>query len=65
MDWLTFIDHLIGHLAWPLVVAFLIVFLSVRHRPAIDALIHRLQKAKAGLFELELAEAKAEAEAAG
>jgi hypothetical protein len=65
MDWLTFFDHLIGHLAWPLVVAGLVVFLSLRHRAAIDALLHRVQKAKAGLFELELAQAKAEAEAAG
>jgi hypothetical protein len=65
MDWLTFFDHLIGHLAWPLAVAGLIVFLSLRHRDAIDSLIHRVQKAKAGLFELELAQAKAGAEAAG
>jgi hypothetical protein len=65
MDWLTFIDHFIGHLAWPLVVAGLIVFLSLRHRAAIDALIHRVQKAKAGLLELELAQAKAGADAAG
>jgi hypothetical protein len=65
MDWLTFFDHLIGHLAWPLAVAGLIVFLSLRHHAAIDALIHRIQRAKAGLFELELAQAKAGAEAAG
>ena len=65
MDWLTFSDHLIGHLAWPLAVAGVIVFLSLRHRAAIDSLIHRVQKAKAGLFELELAQAKAGAEAAG
>jgi hypothetical protein len=38
MDWLTFFDHLIGHLAWPLVVAGLVVFLSLRHRAAIDLL---------------------------
>jgi hypothetical protein len=62
MDGLTFIDHLIGHLAWPLAVTGLIVFLSLRHRAAIDGLIHRVHKAKAGLFELELAEAKASAD---
>jgi hypothetical protein len=61
MDGLTFIDHLIGHLAWPLAAIGVIVFLSLRHRGAINALIHRVQKAKAGLFEIELAEAKASA----
>jgi hypothetical protein len=64
MDGLTFIDHLIGHLAWPLAVTGLIVFLSLRHRAAIDGLIHRVRKAKAGLFELELEEAKASADRA-
>jgi hypothetical protein len=65
MDWLTFIDHLIGHLAWPLVVAALVVFLSLRHRVAFDTLLHRVRKARAGPFEAELDEAKAEADAAG
>jgi hypothetical protein len=37
VDWLTFVDHLIGHLAWPLAVAGLIVFLSLRHRVAMEA----------------------------
>ena len=64
MDWLTFIDHLIGHLAWPLVVAGLVVFLSLRHRVALDTLLHRVRKARAGPFEAELDEAKAEAERA-
>jgi hypothetical protein len=64
MDWLTFIDHLIGHLAWPLVVAGLVVFLSLRHRLALDTLLHRVRKARAGPFEAELDEAKAEAERA-
>jgi len=62
MDGLTFIDHLIGHLAWPLAVSGLIGFMSLRHRGAIDSLIHRVHKAKAGLFEIELAEAKARAD---
>ena len=65
MDWLTFIDHLIGHLAWPLVVAGLVIFLSLRHRVAFDTLLHRVRKARAGPFEAELDEAKAEADAAG
>jgi len=65
VDWLTFVDHLIGHLAWPLIVAGLVVFLSLRHRVAMDALLHRVRKAKAGPFEAELDEAKAAAEAAG
>lgn len=64
MDWLTFTDHLIGHLAWPLVVAGLVVFLSLRHRVALDTLLHRVRKARAGPFEAELDEAKAEAERA-
>jgi hypothetical protein len=64
MDGLTFIDHLIGHLAWPLVVAGLLVFLSLRHRDALDTLLHRVRKAKAGPFEAELDEAKAEADRA-
>jgi hypothetical protein len=64
MDWLTFIDHLIGHLAWPLVVAGLVVFLSLRHRAALDTLLHRVRKARAGPFEAELEEAKAEADRA-
>jgi hypothetical protein len=64
VDWLTFVDHLIGHLAWPLVVAGLVVFLSVRHRAAMDALLQRVRKAKAGPFEAELDEAKVKAEAA-
>jgi hypothetical protein len=66
VDWLTFIDHLIGHLAWPLVVAGLDVFLSLRHRAAMDALLHRVRKAKAGPFEFEaeLDKAGAAAEAA-
>jgi hypothetical protein len=62
MDGLTFTDHLIGHLAWPLAVAGLIGFLSLRHRAAIDSLIHRVHKAKAGLFEIELAQVKAQAD---
>jgi hypothetical protein len=37
---------------------------SLRHRAAIDALLHRVKKAKAGLFELELAEAQASADRA-
>jgi hypothetical protein len=65
MDGLTFIDHLIGHLAWPLAVAGLVVFLSLRHRVAFDTLLHRVRKARAGPFEAELDEAKAEADAAG
>jgi len=64
MDWLTFIDHLIGHLAWPLVVAGLVVFLSLRHRVALDTLLHRVRKARAGPFEAELDEAKVEADRA-
>jgi hypothetical protein len=64
MDGLTFIDHLIGHVAWPLAATGLIVFLSLRHRVAINALIHRVQKAKAGRFEIELAEAKVRADRA-
>jgi hypothetical protein len=64
MDWLTFIDHLIGHLAWPLVVAALVLFLSLRHRVALDTLLHRVRKARAGPFEAELDEAKVEAERA-
>jgi hypothetical protein len=61
MDWLTFIDHMIGRLAWPLLVAGVAVFLSLRHRSAMDAFLRRVRKAKAGPFEAELAEAKAEA----
>jgi hypothetical protein len=64
MDGLTFTDHLIGHLAWPLVVAGLVVFLSLRHRAALDTLLHRVRKARAGPFEAELDEAKAEADRA-
>jgi hypothetical protein len=64
MDGLTFTDHLIGHLAWPLVVAGLVVFLSLRHRAALDTVLHRVRKARAGPFEAELDEAKEEAERA-
>jgi hypothetical protein len=64
MDWLTFTDHVIGHLAWPLVVAGLVVFLSLRHRVAFDTLLHRVRKARVGPFEAELDEAKAEADRA-
>jgi hypothetical protein len=65
MDGLTFIDHLIGHLAWPLAVTSLVAFLSLRHRKAIDGVISRLHKAKAGgLFEIELAELKDSADQA-
>jgi hypothetical protein len=67
VDWLTFVDHLIGHLAWPLIVGILVFVLSRRHRVAIDALLHRVRKAKAGPveFEMELGELKVKAEAAG
>jgi hypothetical protein len=64
MDWLTFSDHVIGHIAWPLAVSGIIVFLSLRHRAAINDLLYRVQKAKAGLFEIEPAEAKVRAELA-
>jgi hypothetical protein len=64
MDWLTFTDHLIGHLIWPAAVIGLVVFLSKRHRAALDALLGRVRKAKVGPFEAELDELKAEAEAA-
>jgi hypothetical protein len=64
MDWLTFSDHVIGHLAWPLALSGLIVFLSLRHRTAINDLVYRIQKAKVGLFEIQVAEATARAEQA-
>ncbi len=65
MDVLTFVDHLIGHLAWPLAATGLVAFLSLRHRVALDALLHRVRKAKAGPFEAELDKAQAGAELAG
>jgi hypothetical protein len=64
VDWLTFISQMFGHLAWPLVVAVLVVFLSLRHRGAVDALLQRVRKAKAGPFEAELDKAEAAAAAA-
>jgi hypothetical protein len=65
MDVLTFTERLVGHLVWPLVVAGLVVFLAVRHRTAFEDMIRRVEKAKAGLVEFQLAQAKVEADAAG
>jgi len=64
MDWLTFIDHLIGHLVWPLTTASLTMFVLVRRRALIERLLHRVRRVEAGRFKAELDQAKAEAEEA-
>jgi hypothetical protein len=64
MDSLTFIDHLISHLAWPLTIGGLGLFVLVRRRGLVQDVVDRFQKGKLAGFEFELAEAKASAERA-
>lgn len=61
---MTFIDHLIGHLAWPLTIGGLGLFVLVRRPGLVQDVVDRFQKGKLAGFEFELAEAKASAERA-
>jgi hypothetical protein len=64
MDALTFIDHLIGHLAWPLTLGGLALFVLIRRPGLVQNVVERFHKGKLAGFEFELAEAKASAERA-
>jgi hypothetical protein len=50
MDWLQFVDGMVGHLAWPVVAAVLIIVL----RKHIGALAERLTKLSFGGVEFAL-----------
>jgi hypothetical protein len=65
MDGLTFTDHLIGHLAWPVAVSGLVLFILVRRRATVEGLLHRARKLGVGPFTAELDQAEAKAEQAG
>ena len=65
MDSLTFIDHLIGHLAWPLTISGLGLFVLIRRPRLVQGLLDRIHKGRVAGFEFELAEVKASADRAG